>query len=62
MITEKEVAVMKLKKEGLTQQEIARRLKISQPAVSAFYNNFMKKMKEAEEIVSMAKDLGVRDE
>jgi len=37
MLTEKEIEVIKLKKKGLTQLEIAKKLKISQPSVSSFY-------------------------
>jgi transcriptional regulator len=62
MLTEKEVEVIKLKKKGLTQLEIAKKLKISQPAVSNFYNNAMNKIKDAEEVLKLKKKLGVKDE
>jgi transcriptional regulator len=62
MLTEKEVEVLKLKKQGLTQLEIAKKLKISQPAVSSFYNNALKKIKDAEEVLKIRKELGVEDE
>ena len=62
MLTEKEVEVLKLKEKKLTQQEIAKKLKISQPAVSSFYNNALKKIKDAEEILRIKKELGVKDE
>jgi transcriptional regulator len=61
MLTEKEVEVLKLKKQGLTQLEIAKKLKISQPAVSSFYNNALKKIREAEEILKIKKELGVKN-
>ncbi len=60
MITEKEIEVLKLKKENLTQAEIAKRLKISQPAVSSFYNSAIKKMRDAEEVLKIKKEMGVK--
>lgn len=62
MLTEKEISVLKLKKQGLTQIEIAKKLKISQPAVSSFYNNAIRKIKEAEDILKLKKELGVKNE
>jgi len=62
MLTEKEKEVLKLKKQGLNQLEIAKKLKISQPAVSNFYNNAIWKIKDAEEILKLKKELGVKDE
>jgi len=62
MITKKEIEVLKLKKKGLTQLEIAKKLKISQPAVSSFYNNILKKIKDAEEILKLKKEIGFKDE
>jgi len=62
MITEKEKEVLRLKKEGYNQREIAKKLKISQPAVSNFYNNALWKIKDAEEIIKLKKELGVKDE
>lgn len=61
MLTEKEVEVLKLKVKGLTQLEIAKKLKISQPAVSSFYNNALKKIKDAEEVLKLKKEIGVKD-
>ena len=62
MLTEKEKEVLKLKKQGLNQLQIAKKLKISQPAVSNFYNNAIWKIKDAEEILKLKKELGVKDE
>jgi len=64
MLTKKEVEVLKLKKKKLTQVEIARILKISQPAVSGFYNNALKKVREARKISEIAEklDLKLEDE
>lgn len=62
MLTEKEIAVLKLKIKGLTQLEIATRLKIAQPSVSKFYNNALNKIKDAKEVLKLKKKLGVKDE
>lgn len=59
MLTAREIEVLKLKKKGLTQLEISSQLKISQPAVSRFYTNALKKIRESKEIVSLAKELGL---
>ena len=56
MLTEKEIEVLKLKKKGLTQIEISKHLKISQPAVSNFYNNALRKIGEAKEIIKLYGD------
>ncbi|MFA5992575.1 MAG: LuxR C-terminal-related transcriptional regulator [Candidatus Pacearchaeota archaeon] len=62
MLTEKEIQVLKLKKEGLSQVEIAKKLKISQPAVSNFYNNALSKIKDAEEVLKLKGELKIKDE
>ncbi len=60
MLTEKEISVLKLKKEGFTQIQIAKKLKISQPAVSMFYNNAMRKIRDSHETVRLAKGMGYK--
>ena len=60
MLTNKEIEILKLKKKGLTQIEISKILKISQPAVSGFYNNALKKIKEAKKILELAKKLKMK--
>jgi transcriptional regulator len=62
MLTKKEIEVLKLKKEGMTQIEIAKKLSISQPAVSSFYNNAVKKIKDVEETLKIKKQLGIKFE
>jgi transcriptional regulator len=57
MLTEKEIEVLKLKKDGLTQKDIAKKLKISQPAVSSFYNNALWKINDAEEVLRLKKEM-----
>ena len=61
MLTKKEIEVLKLKKQGFIQLDIAKKLKISQPAVSNFYNNALKKIKDAEEVIVVKKELKIKD-
>ena len=56
MITEKEIEVLKLKKQGLTQVEIAKKLKISPAAVSGFYAAVLKKINDSKETLKIAKE------
>jgi Tfx family DNA-binding protein len=60
MLTEKEIKVLELKKKGLMQTDIAKKLKISQPAVSNFYKKALGKIKQAEEIMKIKKQLGIK--
>ena len=60
MLTEKEIKVLELKVKGLTQLEIARKLNISQPAVSKFYNNALGKIKDAEAVLKLKKEMCVK--
>ncbi len=57
MLTGKEIEVLRLKKKGLTQLDISKKLTISQPAVSKFYNNALKKIAEAHEILEIETEL-----
>jgi transcriptional regulator len=61
MLTEKEIEVIRLKRSGLTQKQIATKLKISQPAVSNFYNNALWKIKDAEEVLKLKKELKLNE-
>lgn len=61
MLTKREIEVLSLKKKGLTQQGIAKKLDLSQPAVSKFYNNALRKIREAEEIVRLKKEMNLDD-
>lgn len=58
MLTKREVEVLRLAKK-LTQKQISKKLGISQPAVSKFYNNALKKIKDAKEVVELVKKLDV---
>ncbi len=60
MLTPKEIKVLKLKINGLTQLTIAKKLKISQPAVSNFYKKALEKIKQAEEILKIKKELKIK--
>lgn len=60
MITEKEIKVLKLRRSGLKQAEIAKKLRISQPAVSNFYNNALNKIKQAEQVIKIKKELKIK--
>jgi len=62
VLTQKEIEVLKLKKKGLTQLEMAKKLNIAQPSVSSFYNNALKKIKDAKEVLKLKKKLGVKNE
>lgn len=56
-LTGKEIEVLKLRNKGLKQSEVAKKLKISQPAVSLFEKNAKRKIKEAKEILALIKNL-----
>jgi len=54
-LTEKEILVLQLRNQGLTQTEVAKKLKISQAAVSDFENNAYKKLFEAQQTLEFAR-------
>lgn len=54
-LTEKEISVLQLRNQGLTQVEVAKRLKISQAAVSDFEKNAYRKLGEAQEMLEFAR-------
>ena len=60
MLTTKEIEVLKLKNRGLTQIDIASRLKISQPAVSSFYNNGLRKITDAHATLELVRGLKLK--
>ena len=59
MLSDKELEVLKLRKQGLKQSEIAKKLKISQPAVSSFEKNAYRKIREAAELLEIIKKQGI---
>ena len=62
MLTKKEQQVLELRKKGFKQVEIASKLKISQPAVSAFESNALRKMRDAKMVMEFVKKLGIEYE
>ena len=62
MLTKKEKQILELRKKGLKQNEIASKLKISQPAVSAFFTNALKKIRNAKKTIDFVKELGIEYE
>ena len=62
MLTKKEKQILELRKKGLKQNEIASKLKISQPAVSAFETNALRKIRGAKNIMEFVKKLGIKYE
>ena len=60
MITKKEIEILKLKKKGLTQAQIARKLNIAQPSVSLFLTKIKRKIKQVDEDLKIAKELGIK--
>ena len=62
MLTKKERQILELRNKGLKQSEIASKLKISQPAVSAFENNAIRKIHDAKKTMEFVKRLGINYE
>lgn len=62
MLTRKERQILELRRKGLKQVDIASKLKISQPAVSAFENNALRKIRDAKQIIDFVKKTGVEYE
>lgn len=59
MLTQKERQVLELRKKGFKQVQIASKLKISQPAVSAFESNAIRKIRDAKKIIDFVKEWGI---
>ncbi|MFC1648428.1 LuxR C-terminal-related transcriptional regulator [Nanoarchaeota archaeon] len=59
MLTEKEIQVLELRNKGLTQVDVAKKLKITQAAVSNFEKNAHRKIISAKETVEVARRLGI---
>ena len=59
MLTEKEIEVLKLRKKGLKQSEIAKGLGISQSAISSFESSISKKINDSVGILELLKELGI---
>jgi transcriptional regulator len=59
LLTEKEIQVLELRAKKLIQIDVSKKLKISQAAVSHFEKNALRKIKEAEQTLEIAKKLGL---
>lgn len=59
MFSEKRIEIIKLRKKGLTQEEIAKKLKIKQSTVSNHITNFYKGLRKAKKALKIAKELGI---
>lgn len=59
MLTKKEIEVLKLKKKGLTQIQIAKKLRIAQSSVSIFITKANRKIKQAANDLKIAKEMGI---
>jgi transcriptional regulator len=53
-LTERETAVLLLRQQGLTQEVVARKLKVSQAAVSSFEINAYRKLQDAKATLALA--------
>jgi len=62
MLTEREIQILKLRKKGLKQNEIAKKLNLTQPAVSGFERNANRKIKDVFETLKILKKMGVKIE
>ena len=62
MLTKKEKQILEFRKKGIKQSEIASKLKISQPAVSAFESNAIRKIRDARMLIEFVKGLGLKYE
>ena len=60
MLTEKEIEIMKLRKLGLTQVEISRKIGISQAAVSSFEKNALKKIEDAKKVDELVRQMNLK--
>ena len=59
MLTEKEIDVLKLRKLGLTQVEVSKKIGISQAAVSSFEKNALKKIEDARKIEKLVNQMKI---
>jgi transcriptional regulator len=60
MLTEKEINILNLRREGLTQVEVAKKIKISQAAVSSFEMNAIRKIEDAKKTIEISTKLKIR--
>jgi Tfx family DNA-binding protein len=59
-LTSKEIQVLELRAKGLTQIEVAKKLDISQAAISHFEKNALKKIEDAKRTLEETRRLGLK--
>ena len=57
MLTKKEKQILELRKKGYRQVDIASKLRISQPAVSSFESNAIRKIRCAKQVMDFVKKM-----
>ena len=62
MFTKKEIEVLELRRKKLTQTEVAKKLKITQAAVSKFEKNAIAKIKDAKRLLTLAEKMNLEVE
>jgi HTH-type transcriptional regulator, fmd operon transcriptional regulator len=60
LLTEKEIEVLKLRRAGLTQVDVASRLNVSQAAVSSFEKNAFRKIEDSKEVIKFANSMKLK--
>lgn len=58
MLTQRERKILTLRKEGLSDYKIARRLEVDPPSITKSRENAIKKLQQAQEDLEWAKTLG----
>jgi len=62
LFTKKEIEVLELRRKKLTQTEVAKKLKITQAAVSKFEKNAIAKIKDAKRLLILAEKMNLEVE
>ncbi len=62
LLTEKEIEVLQLRKLGLTQVEVSKKMGISQAAVSSFEKNAHRKIDDSQQILKLVVQLKINSE
>ena len=60
MLTKKEIEILSLRKKEFNQGEIAKKLKISQPAISLFEKNIRRKLKDSVKVLELIKEMNIK--
>lgn len=61
LLTEKEIEVLKLRRAGMTQVQVAKKIGISQAAVSSFEKNAFQKIHDSREILKLASSMKIKE-